>query len=216
MGSQWSQWGPKGLVSGQGKPRLDSGRSSRPRACPRQASSQGHLEFPGPQTGELPLGSQARGNLELPRQLLCSDTGEQAPGPHVHGRHASSACLGQHRVGAPLVGGSMVPQSPLDAPHRRTAPPAGEEWTCVPRHTSQGPTPPFLLPDLLDTPAHPNMYVLERVQHRVPEEALRVSAAAQPRGPRHQGPVSPQPPPPSARPRRPALLGLRAPACLWC
>ena len=41
----------------------------------------------------------------------------------------------------------------------------------------RGPGPPLLLPVLLNALPHPNMYVLERVQHRVPEEALRVSAA---------------------------------------
>ena len=41
----------------------------------------------------------------------------------------------------------------------------------------RGPGPPLLLPLLLNALPHPNMYVLERVQHRVPEEALRVSAA---------------------------------------
>ena len=35
----------------------------------------------------------------------------------------------------------------------------------------------------LNSLPHSNMYVLERVQHRVPEEALRVSAGAQPGAP---------------------------------
>lgn len=41
----------------------------------------------------------------------------------------------------------------------------------------------------LNSLPHSNMYVLERVQHRVPEEALRVSAGAQPRGSSHKAPA---------------------------
>lgn len=41
----------------------------------------------------------------------------------------------------------------------------------------RGPGSSLLPPVLLNALSHPNMYVLERVQHRVPEEALRVIAA---------------------------------------
>lgn len=64
--------------------------------------------------------------------------------------------------------------------------PAGlHPHACVPSSSTvlaaegavRGPGPPLLMPMLLNALPHPNMYVLERVQHRVPEEALRVSAA---------------------------------------
>lgn len=41
----------------------------------------------------------------------------------------------------------------------------------------RGPGQSQLPPVLLNALSHPNLYVLERVQHRVPEEALRVIAA---------------------------------------
>lgn len=82
-------------------------------------------------------------------------------------------------------------------------------------HVAPCPCPKAILALLLwvrlNLRPHSNMYVLERVQHRVPEEALRVSASTRP-----SGPTVPTPLLLPSTPTPPGSLGLAvAPGLAW-
>ncbi|XDC84783.1 hypothetical protein R6Z07F_015956 [Ovis aries] len=72
------------------------------------------------------------------------------------------------RFGYDILPGPHPPPRPLH-PHGHRRPVILE----AAEGAARGPGPPLLMPVLLNALPHPNMYVLERVQHRVPEEALR-------------------------------------------